>query len=196
MIDLETADLTGLEAVMETDKGAMVIGFYPEQAPGHVKNFLSLAQKGFYDGLAFHRVIRNFMVQCGCPNTREGANGIPGTGDAGYKIEAEFNDLPHQRGVLSMARGPDPDSAGSQFFVVHAEHAQHLDGQYTAFGFVKEGLDVLDAIASAEVDFGDGGERSRPAERIGVATVAVREAVPAPAGEGEGETASGGPEEA
>ncbi len=180
MIDLETADLANLEAVIHTDKGDMRIGFYPEQAPEHVKSFLSLAQKGYYDGLAFHRVVRNFMIQGGCPNTREGATGIPGTGGPGYNVPAEFSDLPHKRGVLSAARSQDPNSAGSQFFVVHAEHATHLDHQYTVFGYVKEGLDVLDTIASVEVDFGPGGERSVPTERIGMTSVEVVE-VPVPA---------------
>lgn len=174
VIDLDTADLSTLEAVIETDKGDMVVGFYPEQAPAHVKNFLSLAQKGFYDGTAFHRVVRNFMIQGGCPNTRAGQRGVPGTGGPGYKIPAEFSDLPHKRGVLSMARSQDPNSAGSQFFVVHAEHAQHLDRHYTVFGFLKEGLDVLDTIASVEVDFGPAGERSTPVERLELRGVAVR----------------------
>ena len=175
MIDLETVDLSTLEAVMETDKGTMTIGFYPEQAPGHVRNFAKLAQDGFYDGLAFHRVIRNFMIQGGCPNTREGATGAPGTGGPGYQIDAEFSDLPHKRGVLSMARSQNPNSAGSQFFVVHAEHATHLDQQYTVFGVVKEGLDVLDTIAGIDVDFGPGGERSKPLTAVRITTVGLRE---------------------
>jgi peptidyl-prolyl cis-trans isomerase B (cyclophilin B) len=183
MIDLDTADLTTLEAVLRTDKGDMVVTFYPEQAPGHVKNFLALAQKGFYDGLAFHRVVRNFMIQGGCPNTRKGAKGSPGTGGPGYQIAAEFNDRPHTRGVLSMARSQHPDSAGSQFFVVHAEHATHLDRQYTVFGKVVEGLDVLDEILS------------KPTELIGLNMVEVREAEPRAgeaAVEDEGEAAEEG----
>ncbi len=190
MIDLDNHDLGTLEAVFATDKGELVFGFYPEQAPGHVKNFLELAQKGFYDGLAFHRVVRNFMVQGGCPNTREGEGGMPGTGGPGYQIDAEFSDLPHHRGVLSMARSRDPNSAGSQFFIVHAEHATHLDGQYTVFGFMKDGHDVLDELAGVDVDFGPGGERSVPKERIGLQSVSVREApaeAPADGGATEGE---------
>ena len=174
MIDLDTADLSKLEAVLETSKGKMVIGFYPEQAPLHVRNFADLSQKGFYDGLAFHRTIRNFMVQGGCPNTREGADGIAGTGGPGHTVQAEFSDLPHKRGVLSMARSSDPNSAGSQFFVVHAEHADFLDGQYTVFGFVKQGLDVLDALASVECEFTSSGERSEPVERQGLNRVAIQ----------------------
>src|SRR5262249_5187553 len=97
----------------------------------------------------------------------------------GHHLPAEFSALPHVRGALSMARGPDPDSAGSQFFVVHAEHAAFLDGQYSVFGHLKEGLDVLDAIASVEVDFGAGGERGKPLQRVGLRAVAVRAAAPA-----------------
>lgn len=174
MIDLETTDLSTLEAVLTTDKGEMVVGFFPEAAPGHVKNFLSLAQKGFYDGLAFHRIVRNFMIQGGCPNTREGETGAPGTGGPGHNVPAEFSQLKHERGVLSMARSQDPDSAGSQFFVVHAEHADFLDGQYTVFGKVVDGLDVLDTIASVDVEFGPGGERSKPLERVGLVSVTAR----------------------
>lgn len=174
MIDLETADWNTLEAVLETDKGVMTIGFHAEAAPATAKNFCKLAQEGFYDGLAFHRVIRNFMIQGGCPNTRTGARGIVGTGGPGYTIAAEFSRLPHKRGTLSMARSRDPNSAGSQFFIVHAEHVESLDGQYTVFGFVKEGLDVLDSIASVDVDFGAGGERSKPKQRTGIKSVRVR----------------------
>jgi peptidyl-prolyl cis-trans isomerase B (cyclophilin B) len=154
----------------------MVFGFYHAEAPGHVRNICKLAQDGFYDGLAFHRIIKGFMIQGGCPNTREGAGGFPGTGGPGYTIGAEFSALPHNRGVLSMARSQDPDSAGSQFFVVHNEHARSLDGQYTVFAYMKSGEDVLDAIASVEVDFGAGREQSQPKERIeitGMEVVAV-----------------------
>lgn len=185
MIDLDTVDLSQLEAVIETGKGNMVIGFYPEQAPLHVRNFADLSQQGFYDGLAFHRVLRNFMVQGGCPNTKEGVKGTPGTGGPGHTVQAEFSDLPHKRGVLSMARASDPNSAGSQFFIVHAEHATNLDGQYTVFGYVKEGLDVLDAIASVECEFSEGGERSSPSERQGLTTVTIQvceESAPAAGG--------------
>jgi peptidyl-prolyl cis-trans isomerase B (cyclophilin B) len=175
MIDLETADLGRVEAAMETDKGTMVITFFPDKAPGHVRNFLTLARKGFYDGLAFHRVIRNFMIQGGCPNTRDGATGQPGTGGPGHKVMAEFNDTRHERGVVSMARSADPNSAGSQFFIVHGQHARQLDGRYTAFGMVEEGLEVLDEIAGVECEFGEAGERSVPKERIGIRSVRVRD---------------------
>lgn len=175
MMDIENTDPNTIEAVMATNKGAMVITFFPDKAPQHVRNFLQLAQQGFYEGLAFHRVIRNFMVQAGCPNTRAGATGTPGTGrpDA-PPLRQEFNDLPHTRGILSMARGADPNSAGSQFFIVHGDHAKHLDGQYTVFGKVEEGLEVLDEIASVDCNFGAMGERSTPRERIEITHIELR----------------------
>ena len=126
---------------------------YPEKAPNTVNNFISLANKGFYDGLTFHRVIPGFMIQGGCPN----GNGM---GGPGYCIKGEFeangirNDLRHTRGVLSMARAQDMDSAGSQFFIMHKD-APHLDGQYAAFGKVVAGMDVVDKIASVRTDWND-----------------------------------------
>lgn len=165
--DLETTDLSQLEAVMETDKGTMTLRFFSDVAPNTVRNFLKLAQDGFYDGLLFHRIIKDFMVQTGCPKGT-------GTGGPGYNIDAEFNDTPHERGVLSMARSQDPNSAGSQFFIVHAEHATHLDGQYTAFGRVDEGLDVLDQLASVETGLGSGGEQSTPNEPLRLQKIEVR----------------------
>ncbi|HIX65262.1 MAG TPA: peptidylprolyl isomerase [Candidatus Anaerotruncus excrementipullorum] len=126
---------------------------YPEKAPQTVENFKKLVQQGFYDGLIFHRVIRGFMIQGGDP---EGT----GMGGPGYTIKGEFlangvpNDLRHTRGVISMARASDPNSAGSQFFIMHAD-APHLDGQYAAFGRVVEGMDVVDEIAAAPVDYTD-----------------------------------------
>ncbi len=175
MTDLQTADLSQLEAVLVTTKGEMVVTFFADKAPGHVLNFLKLAQQGFYDGLAFHRVIRNFMIHGGGTTTRAGASGLPGSGRPEVDmLRAEFHDEPHTRGVLSMARSRDPNSAGSQFFIVHAEHAAHLDGQYTAFGRVEDGLDVLDEIAAVECSFGPGGERSTPKERIEIERVEIR----------------------
>lgn len=126
---------------------------YPDMAPNTVNNFLSLVNKGFYNGLTFHRVIEGFMIQGGCPN----GNGM---GDPGYSIEGEFsqngfaNDLKHTPGVLSMARSMDPDSAGSQFFVMH-KTSPHLDGAYAAFGKVIEGLEVVNQIAETPTDYGD-----------------------------------------
>jgi peptidyl-prolyl cis-trans isomerase B (cyclophilin B) len=173
-MDLEQTDPASVEAAIVTDKGTMVVTFFPEQAPRHVRSFLTLAQQGFYDGVSFHRIVRNFMIQSGCPHSRKGASGQPGTGGPGYQLAAEFSDLPHTRGVLSMARARDPNSAGSQFFIVHGDHADFLDGQYTVFGKVEEGLDVLDEIASIECDFGPSGERSKPKERVEIRGVELR----------------------
>ncbi len=166
MIDLDTVDLGTLSLTMETSKGSMTFGFYHDEAPRHTRNIAKLAMDGFYDDTAFHRVLKNFMIQGGCPNTKEGATGRPGTGGPGHKVDAEFSSLLHKRGVLSAARSSDPNSAGSQFFVVHSAHADSLDGKYTVFAYIKDGLDVLDSIASVEVEFGDGRERSVPTERI------------------------------
>jgi len=137
-------DYTKKLARIRTHEGEMVARFFPDVAPRTVKNFCDLAQKGFYNGLLFHRVIKGFMIQGGDPE----GNGM---GGPGYMIKAEFSKKPHLRGVLSMARGPDIDSAGSQFFIVHGPHAESLDGKYTVFGELVSGLDVLDKIASAPV---------------------------------------------
>lgn len=138
---------------------------YPEKAPNTVNNFLSLVKKGFYDGLIFHRVIAGFMIQGGDPKGT-------GTGGPGYRIKGEFshngfkqNDISHQRGVLSMARSQMPDSAGSQFFVMHAD-GNFLDGEYAAFGAVTEGMETVDAIASVKTDWND-----RPYEEQKIKTV-------------------------
>ncbi|MBL8729145.1 MAG: peptidylprolyl isomerase [Planctomycetes bacterium] len=173
-MDLDQTDPNTIEAALVTDKGTLVVTFFPEQAPQHVRSFLNLAQSGFYDGIAFHRIVRNFMVQTGCPHSRQGADGQPGTGGPGYTLPAEFSDIPHTRGVLSMARGRDPNSAGSQFFVVHGAHADFLDGQYTVFGKVEDGLDVLDEIASIDCDFGPMGERSLPKQRVEIQRIELR----------------------
>jgi peptidyl-prolyl cis-trans isomerase B (cyclophilin B) len=134
-------------AVMKTNHGEIVLGFLPDKAPGHVENFKKLSRQGFYDGLEFHRVIPGFMIQGGCPNTRAGSTGMPGTGGPGYQIPAEFNDVHHARGILSMARSANPDSAGSQFFVMVAA-SPHLDRQYSAFGYVISGMEVADKIVA------------------------------------------------
>ena len=139
---------------------------YPEIAPNTAKNFVSLVSKGYYDGLIFHRVIKGFMIQGGCP---EGT----GMGGPGYSIKGEFsgngftNDLKHTKGVLSMARSMMPNSAGSQFFIMH-ETSPHLDGQYAAFGKVTEGLDVVDKIASVKTDYSD-----RPIEEQKIKSITV-----------------------
>ena len=146
--------------------GVMKAELYPDVAPNTVNSFISLVKKGFYDGLIFHRVIADFMIQGGDPQ------GI-GVGGPGYSIKGEFNangfrnELKHTKGVLSMARAMMPDSAGSQFFIMH-EDAPHLDGQYAAFGCVTEGLDVVDAIASVATDYND---RPREDQRIRTMTV-------------------------
>lgn len=137
---------------MENDD-KIVLELYPEIAPNTVKNFLSLVNKGYYNGLCFHRVIYGFMIQGGCP---EGT----GMGGPGYTIKGEFsgngfeNNLNHTEGVISMARATNPDSAGSQFFIMH-KNAPHLDGSYAAFGKVIEGMDVVNAIAECDTDFRD-----------------------------------------
>jgi len=162
-----------LTARMNTEKGLMVFVLFPDRAPKTVANFVQLSRAGFYDGLTFHRVIRGFMIQGGCPKG-------DGTGNPGYTIPAEFNDIPHEKGVISMARGPHPDSAGCQFFIVHSPHAAHLDGSYTAFGKLVEGFDVLDAIAQAPVRR-NGSERSRPVEPVKILGIEiVEEDIPAP----------------
>ncbi len=180
MIDPETADLAQVEACISTDLGDLVVAFRPDKAPAHVANFVRLAASGFFDGLAFHRVVRNFVVQAGCPHSREDSTGIPGTGGPGWKVHAEFNDLPHVRGALSMARGQDPNSAGSQFFLVQAESLPSLDGRYTVFGQLRDGFEVLDAIAAVECTIGPGGERSVPKDRLAIRSVTLREAQPLP----------------
>ncbi|MBR2801800.1 MAG: peptidylprolyl isomerase [Erysipelotrichaceae bacterium] len=150
------------------DGGVIKAELYPEIAPKTVENFLSLVNKGFYDGLIFHRVIPGFMIQGGCPYGT-------GTGGPGYTIPGEFtsngfrNDLKHTAGVLSMARAMDPDSAGSQFFIMH-EDAPHLDGQYAAFGKVTEGMDVVDRIARTPRDF-----RDKPLENQVIQSIKVEE---------------------
>ncbi|PHX94802.1 MAG: peptidylprolyl isomerase [Pedosphaera sp.] len=160
-------------ALINTCHGQMVVEFWSDVAPGHVENFKKLARKGFYDGTAFHRVVKGFMIQGGDPLTKDVANEARwGTGDPGYKIKAEFNDRPHVRGVLSAARSQDPNSAGCQFFVCLGD-AKFLDRQYTAFGKVIAGDDVLEAIGSVETKNAGGGEKSRPTRRMSVETVQI-----------------------
>jgi peptidyl-prolyl cis-trans isomerase B (cyclophilin B) len=135
-----------------TDKGSMKVEFYEKDAPKTVKNFIDLAEKGFYDGLSFHRVIPDFVIQGGCPNSREGAKGTPGTGGPGYKIDCELNgeNQFHDRGVLSMAHA-GRNTGGSQFFVCHSrKNTAHLDRVHTCFGKVVEGLDVIDQIKAGD----------------------------------------------
>jgi len=165
VVFLSTLSLTAVVsaeeiAVIETKFGKIEIQFFKDKAPGHVKNFKDLAKKGFYDGTIFHRVIPGFMIQGGDPNTKSDDRSNHGMGGPGYSIKAEFNDTPHKRGILSMARSSDPNSAGSQFYIVVKDSA-FLDGQYTAFGKVLSGMTVADQIVNAPRD-----RRDNPNERI------------------------------
>ncbi len=158
-------------AVISTTEGDLVIKFWPDVAPKTVENFKTLAGKGFYDGTAFHRIVKNFMIQGGDPLSK-GDDEMVGTGGPGYKIKAEFNDKPHVRGVISMARSQNPDSAGSQFFICLAD-ARFLDRQYTAFGELVKGDDVLGKIGDTPTTRGGGGENSKPTKRVGVNTIRI-----------------------
>jgi peptidyl-prolyl cis-trans isomerase B (cyclophilin B) len=160
-------------AVIKTSEGEMIAEFWPDVAPNTVENFKKLARSGFYDGTAFHRIVKGFMIQGGDPLTKDPAKESRyGTGDPGYKIKAEFNDRSHERGVLSMARSNDPDSAGSQFFICLA-NVSRLDHQYTTFGKIIKGDDVLGKIGDTEVTMNDGGERSKPTKRVTVESIKI-----------------------
>jgi len=159
-------------AVLKTSYGEITIALWSDVAPKTVENFKKLARQGFYDGTAFHRIIKGFMIQGGCPNTKEGESSMPGTGGPGYKLKAEFNAKSHVRGVISMARSAHPDSAGSQFFLCHGD-AKFLDRQYTAFGEVIKGDEVLELIANVPTKAGGGGEKSTPIERVALESVKI-----------------------
>lgn len=155
-------------AIIKTKFGEMELVFFPELAPRHVESFLTLARKGFYDGTIFHRVIPGFMIQGGDPNTKDPSNRQSyGNGGPGYTVPAEFNRIPHERGIVSAARAADPNSAGSQFFIV-IDKAPHLDGKYTVFGEVVRGMDVADNIVQQPRD-----RRDNPLERVEI-TVEVK----------------------
>jgi peptidyl-prolyl cis-trans isomerase B (cyclophilin B) len=155
-------------AIITTTEGTMVVEFWPDAAPGTVANFKKLAEKGFYDGTAFHRVIKGFMIQGGDPLTKDASKEDAwGTGGPGYQIKAEFNDHSHVRGVISMARSQDPDSAGSQFFICDG-NPTFLDHQYTAFGKLIKGDEVLTKIANAPTHPPD-----RPDKRIGITSIKI-----------------------
>ncbi len=156
----EIAAMSETRAVIETKFGNIELKFFPEVAPNHVNNFIELAKKGFYDGTTFHRVIPGFMIQGGDPNSKNPDKSRHGMGGPGYTVKAEFNDKPHKRGTLSMARASHPDSAGSQFFICVAD-APFLDRQYTVFGEVVAGMEVADRIVSQPRDL-----RDNPNERI------------------------------
>ncbi len=156
--EIERMKLT--TAVLETKFGEITLKFFPEVAPKHVNSFIELASSGFYDGTTFHRVVPGFVIQGGDPNTKSEDRSQHGTGGPGYTLEAEFSDIPHKRGTLSMARSANPDSAGSQFFICVAE-AAFLDGQYTVFGEVTKGMKVADEIVAQPRDGSD-----NPNERV------------------------------
>lgn len=156
-------------AIIHTTFGDIALKFFPRLAPNHVDNFLDLATKGFYDGTIFHRVVPNFVIQGGDPNSRSDDKSRHGMGGPGYRLKAEFSNQPHKRGTVSMARSADPDSAGSQFFIC-VKDASFLDGKYTVFGEVTKGMDVVDKIVAQPRD-----ARDNPLERIEI-TVEIRKA--------------------
>jgi peptidyl-prolyl cis-trans isomerase B (cyclophilin B) len=160
-------------AVIKTTAGEMVVEFWPDVAPKTVENFKKLARAGFYDGTCFHRIMKGFMIQGGDPLSKDPSKeAIWGTGDPGYKLDAEFNTRSHQRGVLSMARSQDPNSAGSQFFICLGD-ASFLDRQYTAFGKVIKGDDVLGKIGDTPVAASASGEPSKPTVRVNVDSIKI-----------------------
>jgi cyclophilin family peptidyl-prolyl cis-trans isomerase len=157
-------------AELHTSAGEIDIRFYPDVAPNHVKNFIDLAEKGFYNGTKFHRVIPGFMIQGGDPNTKAGDPSMWGTGGSGTNVKAEFNSVPHTRGIVSMARSGHPDSASSQFFIMVADYPS-LNGQYSVFGRVTKGMDVADKIVSA-----DKGANDRPINPTTIDKIVIRDA--------------------
>lgn len=164
------SDYEGKVAELHTTAGDITIRFFPDVAPNHVKNFIDLAQKGFYNGTKFHRVIPGFMIQGGDPNTISGDPMTWGTGGSGTNVKAEFNSVSHKRGIVSMARSNDPNSASSQFFIV-VKDSPFLDRQYTAFGQVTKGMDVADKIVNAARDPND-----RPNNPTSIKSITIRAA--------------------
>lgn len=156
-------------AVLETDFGNIVFEFLPDKAPNHVENFKKLARSGFYDGTAFHRVIPGFMIQGGDPNSKDEDRSNDGLGGPGYTLRAEFNDVPFERGVVGMARARDPNSAGSQFFIMVAR-SPSLDGEYTAFGRVLSGMEVADKIVNLPRDAADNPLQKAVVKRVSITT--------------------------
>ena len=160
-------------AIIKTTEGEMHLEFWDDVAPKTVENFKKLAQSGYYDGTCFHRIIKGFMIQGGDPLTKDATKERQwGTGGPGWQIKAEFNERKHVRGVISMARSQNPDSAGSQFFICDGD-AAFLDRQYTAFGKLTSGEDVLAKIAGTSVGASGSGESSKPLKRIGVVSVTI-----------------------
>ncbi|MBN2781350.1 MAG: peptidylprolyl isomerase [Candidatus Marinimicrobia bacterium] len=156
-------------ALIETRYGTMKMRFFPEKAPNHCANFKRLAKSGYYDGVSFHRVIPGFMIQGGDINSRDGDRSTDGMGGPGYTINAEFNDISHKTGIVSMARTPDPNSAGSQFFICDGSPT-HLDRQYTVFGEIVEGLSIINQIANTPRD-----RRDNPLEPVLMRVTIVQE---------------------
>jgi peptidyl-prolyl cis-trans isomerase B (cyclophilin B) len=160
-------------AVIKTTEGDMVVQFWTDAAPNTVENFKKLARQGFYDGTIFHRIVKEFMIQGGDPNSKDPVKETSyGQGGPGYNINAEFNDHSHDRGVISMARGPDPDSAGSQFFICLAP-VHRLDHQYTTFGKLIKGQDVLEKIGDTPVTRNSMGEPSKPTKRVVIESIKI-----------------------
>jgi len=160
-------------AVIKTSEGEMVVQFWTDAAPKTIENFKKLARQGFYDGTIFHRIVKEFMIQGGDPNSKDPAKeNSYGEGGPGYNINAEFNDHSHDRGVISMARGPDPDSAGSQFFICLAP-VHRLDHQYTTFGKLIKGQDVLQKIGDTPVTRNSMGEPSKPTKRVVIENIKI-----------------------
>src|SRR5437667_2256356 len=160
-------------AVIKTSEGEMVVQFWTDAAPNTIENFKKLARSGFYDGTIFHRIVKGFMIQGGDPLSKDPKKeGSYGTGGPGYKIKAEFNDHPHARGVISMARETDPDSAGSQFFICLAP-VPRLDHQYTTFGKLIKGDDVLEKIGDTPVSRNSMGEMSKPTKRVAIEKIDI-----------------------
>jgi len=160
-------------AVIKTSEGDMVVQFWTDAAPNTVENFKKLARQGFYDGTTFHRIVKGFMIQGGDPNSKDPAKeNSYGQGGPGYNVKAEFNDHSHERGVISMARGPDPDSAGSQFFICLAP-VHRLDHKYTTFGKLIKGQDVLEKVGDIEVTRNSMGEQSKPTKRVMIESIKI-----------------------
>ena len=160
-------------AVIKTNEGDMVVQFWNDAAPNTIENFKKLARSGFYDGTIVHRIVKGFMIQGGDPNSKDpGKESSYGQGGPGYKIKAEFNDHSHDRGVISMARSSDPDSAGSQFFICLA-HVPRLDGKYTTFGKLIKGGDVLKKIGDTPLTRNSTGEMSKPTKRVVIERIKI-----------------------
>ena len=171
--EISTMSNSNEVAVIKTNEGEMVVEFWTDAAPNTIENFKKLARQGFYDGTIFHRIVKGFMIQGGDPNSKDTAKESSyGQGGPGYEVKAEFNNHSHDRGVLSMARGPDPDSAGSQFFICLAP-VRRLDGQYTTFGKLIKGGDVLEKIGNTPVERNTQGEMSKPTKRVVIESVKI-----------------------